>query len=81
MLMLCTTKLGLAYGLGSTSAINSPMAMNSMGSLAQMNSMGLGGLGTGTGSSMSNYYSINNMAASLLAQSKFCAHTHTHTRQ
>lgn len=50
------------------------MAMNSMSSITQMNSMGLNNLGTG--SSMSNYYSINNMAASLLAQSKFCAHKH-----
>lgn len=48
----------LAFGMRSASAANSSMPM--------MNAAGLGGLGSSTPS----LYSINNMAASLLAQSK-----------
>lgn len=50
-----------AFGMRSASAANSSMPM--------MNAAGLGGLGSV--SSSSSLYSINNMAASLLAQSKF----------
>lgn len=54
---------GLAYGMISASAVNTPMPMiNSVG--------GLGNLGS-VSSTQPNIYSINNMAASLLAQSKF----------
>lgn len=55
-----------AFGMRSASAANSSMPM--------MNAAGLGGLGSV--SSSPSLYSINNMAASLLAQSKF-SHTHT----
>lgn len=52
---------GLAFGMRSANAANSSMPM--------MNAAGLGGLGSI--SSTPSLYSINNMTASLLAQSKF----------
>ena len=58
-----------AFGMRSASAANSSMPM--------MNAAGLGGLGSV--SSSPSLYSINNMAASLLAQSKFSL-SHTQTR-
>lgn len=52
---------GLAFGMISASAVNTPIAM--------MNTVGLGNLGSVQ--STPSLYSINNMAASLLSQSKF----------
>lgn len=52
---------GLAFGMISASAVNTPIPM--------MNTVGLGNLGSVQ--STPSLYSINNMAASLLSQSKF----------
>lgn len=52
---------GLAFGMISASAVNTPIPM--------MNTVGLGNLGSVH--STPSLYSINNMAASLLTQSKF----------
>lgn len=54
---------GLAFGMVGASSVNAPMPM--------MNAAGLGNLSSV--SSPPSLYSINNMAASLLAQSKFQA--------
>lgn len=52
---------GLALGMISASAVNTPIPM--------MNTVGLGNIGSVH--STPSLYSINNMAASLLTQSKF----------